>query len=56
MAYHVAWYNSYINAKYPDDPSKQCERAGHTHVGIKVAVADAEMAVAIQLDELIKVL
>lgn len=56
MAYHVAWYRDYINAKHPDDPSKQCRRAGHTHVGVQVAVDHAETAVDIQLDKLFEVL
>jgi hypothetical protein len=56
MAYHVAWYRDYSQDRYKTEPTKQCLRAGHTHVGIRVAVADAEKAVEIQLDELIKVL
>lgn len=57
MAYHVAWYRYYtMNVAFQNDPSKQCKRAGHTHVGINVSVADAARAVEIQLGELIDVL
>ncbi|MEX2139795.1 MAG: hypothetical protein WD894_11075 [Pirellulales bacterium] len=56
MAYHVAWYRDYINAKWPNDPTKQCQRAGHTHVGVQVTVANAEAAVDVQLNELFQVL
>lgn len=56
MAYHVAWYREYINAKFPNDPSKQCANSGHTHVGILISRADAEAAVDTQLKELFKVL
>lgn len=56
MAYHVTWYRDYINEKFPDDPVNQCQRAGHVHVGVQVAVADAEKAIDIQLAELFKVL
>ncbi|MCL4199564.1 MAG: hypothetical protein KJZ69_18875 [Phycisphaerales bacterium] len=54
MAYHVAWFRDYINAQFPNDPSKQCLFAGHTHVGIPVSSAVAEEAGEIQLDELIE--
>lgn len=54
MAYHVAWYRDYINAKFPNDPAKQCKIAGHTHVGIQVATGDGVTAVDIQLKELFK--
>lgn len=53
MAYHVAWYRDYVNAQNPNDATKQCQKSGHTHVGIKTAVVDATQAVTIQLDALI---
>ncbi len=53
MAYHVAWYRDYINAKHPTEPQLQCIKAGHTHVGVFVPVADAEAAVETQLGVLI---
>lgn len=57
MAYHVAWYRDYsMQVKYPNDPTKQCLRAGHTHVGAKLAIPDAEAAVEIQLEQLFRVL
>lgn len=57
IAYHVAWYRHYsVNIKYPDDPSKQCLKAGHASVGEAVSATDAEIAVDIQIDELLKVL
>lgn len=54
MGYHVSWYRDYIHGL--GDPARRCEFAGHTHVGVDVAVADAAKAVEIQLDELIEVL
>jgi hypothetical protein len=54
MAYHVSWYRAYINEK--KDKEKNCRYSGHTHVGVQVAVVDAEKAVEIQLDVLIKTL
>jgi hypothetical protein len=54
MAYHVVWYQSYVNEKFPDTPAKNCRFAGHTHVGIKVSAANGENAVKVQLRTLIE--
>lgn len=56
MAYHVGWYRDYVNATFPNDDSKKCLFAGHTHVGVQVSAANGETAVDLQLDELFKVL
>lgn len=56
MAYHVGWYRDYSQTAFATDPAKQCKFAGHTHVGVNVTVADAEIAVETQLEELFKVL
>jgi len=56
MAYYVGWYRDYSQVEFASEPQKQCNFAGHTHVGIKVAVSDAESSVELQLTELFKVL
>ena len=53
MAYHVAWYRDHTMDHAAD---RRCLLAGHTHVGIDVDAGDGARAVALQLDELIRVL
>jgi hypothetical protein len=53
MAYHVAWYRDHTADHAAD---RRCLFAGHTHVGIDVDAGDGARAVALQLDELLRVL